>query len=175
MRLILAIDIPEETEKQLSEQLDSLQKKYPQYNWMSPENFHITIHHFGEVKDPDAIAKRIEDLLFDIESFRMYSHKLDVFVRNQLLLYLGFLRQKTLEKLAERIKEDLGEEHKRYVPHLTLSRSPLSSKQQYFALQNRLAKTPIDIEFEVTKIYLIESASSGRKPVYNKISEFKLL
>ncbi len=175
MRLFLAIELPKETTKQLDEQLAPLHKKYPGFSWVTPENFHITIHFFGETHMEKEIAQRVRDLIYDIESFQMYSFELDTFVRHNILLYLGFRRQKTLENLADRIREDLKLPPKKFVPHLTISRSALSSKQQYFALKNMISKMKIDIEFNVDKIYLFQSILTGKTPVYEKVEEFKLL
>jgi 2'-5' RNA ligase len=106
----------------------------------------------------------------------MYSDELDVFVKKQLLLHLGFHRQKELEKIVETIRHDLGQPETKFVPHLTLSRSGLSSKQQYFALRNEIEKTKIDLEFYVNKLYLFESILDvGPHPVYNKVAEIALL
>ena len=175
MRLFLAIDLPEATKKELYVQLDPLRKKYPAYSWVTPENFHITIHFFGESNMEHEIAARIKDLLYDIHKFHMYSLKLDTFVQYKILLYLSFKRQRTLEVIADRIREDLKLTEKKFLPHLTLSRSAKSSKQQYFAMRNVIAKTDIDLEFEIDRLVLFQSILTGKTPVYEKVEEFPLL
>ncbi len=175
MRLFLAIDLPEAVKKELDDQLLPLRNKHPGFNWVTSENFHITIHFFGETHKEKEIGERIRDLMYDIPSFQMYSGDLDSFVQHKILLYLNFRRQKTLEELAKRLRDDLSLPEKKFVPHLTLSRSALSSKQQYFTLRNEMEKLPVDIEFSVKSIYLFQSILSGKTPVYEKVEEFKLL
>ncbi len=178
MRLFLAIDLPEKVKKKLDEQIISIKKEYPQFTWVTPENFHLTIHFFGERNDIEKIKKKIKDLMWDQQSFYLYSFNLDVFVNNRLVVYLTFHREKKLEQLAKRIKENFEKNfanRKKFIPHLTLARSRRSSKQQYFALKKKLEKININISFPVKKLILFESILSGSKPLYKKLARFNLL
>jgi 2'-5' RNA ligase len=178
MRLFLAVELPEKTKLLLDEQLYDLKKTYPQFSWVSPENFHVTIHFFGEVSEIGKIKKKIQDLIWDQTNFYLYSFKPDVFVNHKLVVYLTFLREKKIEKLAERIKtnfENNSVSERKYIPHLTLARGPRSSKQQYFTLKRRLERLKMDISFQIKKIYLFESLLGGKKPVYKKLASFNLI
>jgi 2'-5' RNA ligase len=181
MRLFLAIELPDEVKKQIAESLIDLQEEYPQFRWVTANNYHITIYFFGEVcdlKKIEKMKKNITDLLYDQESFHLYSTNADLFIHDKIVVYLNFRREKKLENLAEKISERFGSRpgnHKKFVPHLTLARCRIPSKQQYFVLKKRLGKIKIDVEFPVDKVYLYESTNVGDKPVYNKIAEFPLL
>jgi 2'-5' RNA ligase len=175
MRLFLAIDPPPAVKKEIHNQISSLRKKHPDFRWVDFINYHITLHFFGEVFNEDEISKRLKDILYDAESFYLYSLNLDVFVKKQLLLYLDFKREKKLEQIVTTIRVDSGIGDMKFVPHLTLSRSSLSSKQQYFALKNEIEKMSIDVNFKVDTLYLMESILTEKQPIYNIISEFKLL
>lgn len=178
MRLFLAVELPDKVKKQLNTQLQSIIKEYPQFNWVSTENFHVTVHFFGERNDVDKIKKKIKDLLWDQINFYLYSFNLDVFVNNKLVVYLTFRREKRIEELAERIKSNFDVNFvnsRKFVPHLTLARGPRSSKQQYFVLKKRLSNLDVDISFPVKKITLFESILDGRKPIYKKLASFNLL
>lgn len=178
MRLFLAIDLPEKTKQKLEKQITSLKREYPQFNWVSPENFHITIHFFGEREDAEKIKKRIENLLWNQQHFYLYSFNLDVFVKNKLITYLTFKREKQIESLAYLIKSNFETNSylkEKFIPHLTLARGPKSSKQQYFALQRKLSRININISFVVERLILFESILTGRRPVYKPIATFELL
>ncbi len=176
MRLFLGIDIPDDSKKQLYDGLGVLRGKHPDFRWVSQKNYHITLHFFGEIAKPKDVAKRIGDILFDAESFYLTSLNMDIFVHKQLLLYLKFKSQKKLRAIDTKIRSDLGiDEKMEFVPHITLSRSSLSSKQQYFALNNEIEKTEIELDFYVDKLYLFESIITDKQPIYNKVAEFRLL
>lgn len=178
MRLFLAVELPEKVRKQLDEQLVPIKKEYPQFTWVTPENFHVTIHFFGERNDVDRIKKRIKDLLWDQTIFYLYSFNLDVFVNHKLVVYLTFNREKKIEQLASRIKENFDGNkvnERKFIPHLSLARGPRSSKQQYFVLKKRLEKINIDISFMVKELVLFESILYGRRPLYKKLATFSLI
>lgn len=178
MRLFLAFDLPIKVKKQLDKQLTDFKKEYPQFNWVSTENFHITIHFFGETDKVERIKKRIKDLLWDQVGFYLYSFTADVFVNHKLVVYLNFRREKKIEVLAERIKSNFSANsvnQRKFVSHLTLARGPRSSKQQYFVLKKKLQNLQVDISFPVKKVVLFESILNGRKPIYKKVAFFKLL
>lgn len=178
MRLFLAIELPDKNKLELEEQLTEMKKEHPEFNWVSPENFHITIHFFGETDKVQAIKKRIEDLMFDQEIFYLYSTNADVFANNKLVVYLNFRREKRIEELAEKITSNFEQNifnDRKFIPHLSLARGKKSSKQQYFVLKKRLNKLSIDLAFKVRKIFLFESILDGKKPIYKKIASFSLI
>ncbi|MCX7881245.1 MAG: RNA 2',3'-cyclic phosphodiesterase [Patescibacteria group bacterium] len=178
MRLFLAVDLPLKIKKQIGKQIDVLKKQYLNFNWVELKNFHITIHFFGEVKDYQKIKERIEKLVWDIEEFYLYSLSLDTFVNHRLVLYINFYREKKIEELAEIIKKNFAfnrYNRLKFIPHLTLARGPKSSKQQYFALKNKLKKLTIDFYFKVDKLILFQSILEGKKPIYKKLATFKLI
>jgi len=178
MRLFLAVDLPKEVKGQLDLQLKDIKKKYPQFTWVAAENFHVTIHFFGEVKETEKIKRKLKDLLWDQRGFSLYSFNLDVFVNHKLVVYLNFRREKRIEELAEIIKSNFdinSVNGRKFIPHLTLARGKKSSKQQYFVLKKRLQKLNVDISFSVKRLILFESILEGRKPLYKKIASFNLL
>lgn len=175
MRLFLAIDIPQKIKEKIDKKLFFFRQKYPQFQWVDKENFHITLHFFGERDDEEKIKKKIADLLWDQFSFFLYSFNLDVFFNRRLLVYLTFNREKKIEELAYKIRNHYQKNNLKFIPHLTVARGAPSSKQQYFALKNFLKKIKIDVSFLVDEVVLFESILTQAKPVYRKIATFKLL
>lgn len=176
MRLFLAIDLPEETKKRVNAQLEPFYRQYPDFRWVDQANFHITLHFFGDVSNPDKIIKFMNELVFDIPSFYLYVADLDLFIKDNITLYIRFHRNKILEELVKRIKERsaLGTSRK-FVSHLTFGRYRIPSKQQYLLIKKKLKNFKLDTEFKVDAITLFESIAGTQKPVYKKIAEFPLL
>jgi RNA 2',3'-cyclic 3'-phosphodiesterase len=177
MRLFLAIELSDKIKKGINNQLSEIKNTYPQFQWAPVENYHITVYFFGEISDPKKIIKKLEHILFDKELFYLYSATADLFIRHEITIYLDFRREKKIEKINKSINEmfQLSGNSARFIPHLTLARYKIPSKQQYFVLKKRLEKINVDTSFKVNKLVLFESILSGSKPVYKKIHTFKLL
>lgn len=171
MRLFLAIDLPAKVKTELEEQITPLKKEYPQFNWVSKENFHITIHFYGDTNKDTKIKEQLKNLLYDQESFYLYSREVDLFINAKIVIYLNFRREKKLEELEKK----LGVSGKKFIPHLSLARCRIPSKQQYFVLKKRTQKLNIDISFPVKKVSLFESILGGKKPTYKKLAQIPLI
>lgn len=170
MRLFLAIDLPKKVKHSLEEQIAPLKKEYPQFEWVKEKNYHITVHFFGEVMDVEKLVKRLEEYVFDQESFYLYSFGADLFINHRIVPYISFRREKKLETIAKRIKGNA-----KYVPHLTLARSRVPSKQQYFVLKKRMGRLNVDISFQVKNLVLFQSILGGRYPEYKIVKKIFLL
>lgn len=177
MRLFLAIDLPEESKKVLALQLDSLRKEYPAFNWVQPQNYHLTVHFFGETQRLSEISKQAKDIIFEQKPFYLYSTSLDMFMSHYITVYVNFRRERLLEELIDKTRVTFSEEFqevKKFIPHITVSRCKVPSKQQYFHLQKKISRTDIDLEFPVNEISLFESTVASRVPVYRKVETFPL-
>lgn len=180
MRTFLAVEIPDTIKEKLFKQIASLRRDYPQLSWVAPENYHITIQFLGEIAEPKKIITKIEDALYDAESFTLYSLGTGIFIDRKILLYADFQRQKKLEVVAEKVKNIItmpGNNGKQYtfIPHLTIARSKIPSKQQYLLMKKKLEQFEIDLEFFVDHITLFESNLEAQAPLYKKIVDFPLI
>ncbi len=178
MKLFLALDLPKKVKTLLEEQIIPFKKEYPQFEWVSVKNYHITIHFFGEIEDVEKLQKGLEECLFDQESFYLYSFGADLFINHKIAPYLSFRREKKLESIAKRVKESFQNQNvpsQRYIPHLTLARARVPSKQQYFVLKKRMSKLEIDISFNVKELVLFKSILGGKFPVYKIVKKIPLL
>lgn len=175
MRLFLAIDLPAASKKLLNQQLGGLKKEYPQFSWVPQENFHITLHFFGETNKIDVIKKKIEEAIYDLNSFQLYSLGADLFLKQKIVLYIYFRREKKAEELASRINNIFQiKDKKKFIPHLTFGRSRVLSKQQYLNLKKKLHQIEIEINFSINNIYLFQSIIIPKKSIYKKIATFPL-
>lgn len=175
MALYLAIDLPKKIKSQLSSQLVPLQKEYPAYNWVDVQQYHIPLHFFATHHQKDSIIQKTKDALYDQESFYLYASHLGLFMTSQIMIYVHFRREKAIEAVAEKIQQAFSLEQKKFVPHITVSRSSTSSKQQYFLLQKKLERTEIDFEFNVGELTLYDMIQSAKKNTHTKIATIPLL
>lgn len=179
MRLFLAIDLPPEAKTSLSAQLAALQKEYPIFNWVQPQNYHLTVHFFGETHKSQEIMDKTREILWDQEPFYLYGTDIGFFthLHTNMTIYLAFRRERLLEDLIEKTRAAFGSEFretKSFIPHITLARTRIPSKQQYFHMQKKIQRLSIDLEFPVKEVTLFESILSQRKPVYREVSRIPL-
>lgn len=178
MRLFLAIDLPKTVKQKVTAALTDIKSQYPDFKWVSEENYHITLEFFGEVREVERIEKQIINALYDQNSFYLYSNSADLFIQDKITIYLNFRREKTVEALVGKIMSATNRKNngdRKFMPHLTLARYKIPSKQQYFVLKKRLSKLDIDIHFHTRKLVLFQSILGGSKPIYKKVKQFNLL
>jgi len=171
MRVFLAIDLPGKVKSDLENQLTEIKREYSMIDWIPSENYHVTINFFGEINNINKIVDRLKKIFFDKKTFYLYSIMAGLFINKKIVIYLNFRKEKELLSIERQIsKEKTG-----YIPHLTLARYRIPSKQQYFVLKKRIERLKIDISFPVKKIYLFQTLPHGKFPVYKKIAQFNLL
>ena len=182
MRIFIGIEIPEKIKKKISNEIKNLKNSYANFRWVKEENYHLTLLFLGEVKENklEKIKKRLKRAIFDQESFFLFSYKFDLFINHQIVIYINFKRQKLLEQLAEKIRREFREytyktNVKKFVPHLTIARAKIPSKQQYFVLKKFLNKTKTNFYFKVEKITLYQSILKKTGPLYKKLLQIDLL
>lgn len=176
MKVFLAINIPFAVKQKIEEQITPFKKDYPDMTWVPPENFHITLYNFDDMENTKRVEKIIEDAIFEIRPFTLFAMATDVFLSDKITLFMNFYREKMLDALITSIYERMNDSEKREVfPQIVVARYRIPSKQQYLLIKKKIQNLKIDIEFLVPKIYLYESITGGKKPVYKKLAEFTLL
>ena len=178
MKLFLAIDIPNQVKKQISEQIEPLKKDNPFFSWLPEHNYLLNVYTLGDVEKVklEPVKQRISDLLYASEGFHMFSLAVEMTISQKITIYMSFKRQKKLELIESIIASELhAKQNYKYVPQLTIARWKIPSKQQYFHLQNKLENMIVNIEFPVPYISLYQNIDQPDAPVYDKITEFPLL
>lgn len=177
MKLYLAISVPEDVQSQLERQLQNFKNQYPYYTWVPKKNFNIIINYIGDVDKSnfDAIKDRIQDILYDAETFHMFSLEPKVSIDKKITLYLGFQRQKKLEEIDRKISADLGVKgNYKFIPEIIFAGWKIPSKQQYFHLKNELDNLELNIEFPVTELSLLQSVSTSDVPTFIEVAKLPL-
>jgi len=178
MKLFLAIDLTPKIKKQIEEQLTPIKREYPQLIWKEAKNFHITVYFFGETRNVNKIKNKLDQLLFDQESFYLYATNCGIFIKDNITLYLSFRREKKIEQLEKTIRKYFnpsGLSEIKFVTHMTFAKGKIPSKQQYFVLKKKLEKYEIDTSFLVKKVTLFESIVNEKNITYKKVIDFPLL
>jgi len=178
MKVFLAIDLNNKFQQLLFEQIEPLRKDYPDFTWVPPKNYHITVQYIGEIMDAQKIKDLkpiIEELTYDIETFSLYSHKASILIDKRITLYVQFYKNNGLNKLVKRVQRSLGiRTSYRYLPHVTVAKYKIPSKQQYLLLKKKLGKLKVDIEIPVKNIFLYESVLLYPYPSYKELMRFPL-
>ncbi len=177
MRLFLGIDLPEKQKEKLYETVLPLIKKYPQYNWVHPDNYHATLQFYGEVDDVNELVKRIDQVLYDKETFYLYGLGIDLFPSQELVLHMTYRREKKIDGIVDELEAAYPSfvKQRSFVFHTTIARAKRSSKQQYLHLRKQLDAIEVDIDFKVSKLTLFASSKNWEGRKYEIIKEFSLL
>jgi len=176
MKLFLAIDLPRSVKKEIDDQLRELKSEYPNLRWVSWDAYHMTLHFLGEQTRLEPIEEKIKKAVYNQSSFYLYSLGADLLIKDEILIYLIFRREKRLEGLVSALKGELDTgQSKPFFPHITIARYKIPSKQQYFLMKKKVEKLNIDISFPVKEIVLFESVMTEKKPIYRVVKKFSLL
>ncbi len=177
MRLFLGINLPDPQKEKLYKTVLPLIKKYPSFNWVHPDNYHATLQFYGEVDGTNDLVKRIDEVLYDKETFYLYGLGIDLFPSQELVLYMTYRRQKKIDEIVDALEATYPSfvKQRSFVFHTTVCRAKRSSKQQYLHLRKQLDAMDADIEFEVDKLTLFASSKNWEGRKYEIIKEFPLL
>lgn len=155
--------------------LAPLRRDYVSARWVPPENYHITVHFFGEVSEYVQLIPKIEEALFEMPPFELVVLSGGVFQFPDLVLYVDFYRAKVLEKLARNLDERFttGKLY-RFIPHVTVARMRKPSKQQYLLVKKKMMEFTTDLQFEVSELSLFESVQAENGVRYEVLHTFTL-
>jgi 2'-5' RNA ligase len=175
MRLFLAIKLPERTVNTITKAIEPIRRDHADARWVPTQNYHITLAFLGESWEPEEVIPRVERAVYDIPSFRMSTLTGGVFIDDKLTYYVDFYRAKPLETLVDALFRELAIEKKyKFIPHVTVAKAKVPSKQQYMHIKRKWEQTEIEHDFDVTQIGLYESILTNQAPVYREVALFDL-
>jgi len=131
LRLFIAIDIPDEIKRAISELIGRLKKTGSDVKWVRPETVHITLKFLGEVEESKikAITDRLEMISKRHAPFELEAVGTGVFpdYSRPRVLWIGIRQNEEVQKIYEEINTELKalgfeEENRAFKPHLTIGR-----------------------------------------------------
>ena len=181
MRAFIAIDLPDELKKKVSDFQNELQKQdFVAANWTS--DYHLTLKFFGDIDERK--EKEIATILVDIASktkcFELELKGVGAFPSQDYVRVLwmgagyGDDEAKFLQKEIDGSLEELDfEREANYANHLTLAR--IKAVKDKFKLKKFFENKQSFGKFKVSSIKLIKSTLTKSGPVYETLKEFYLL
>lgn len=184
MRSFIAIELPEEVKRYLSEIQENLKKCGADIRWAKPQNIHLTLKFLGDTgeEDIEEISKRLNDVCGNFNIFNLVITGPGIFpgMRSPRVLWVGLNSNKTIIELQKGIEESIVQvgfkpEKRRFTPHLTIGRFK-SSRFKETLLKEIGAKQDMSLgSFEVRSVALIKSDLKPSGAVYTIIREVPLL
>ncbi|WP_423189802.1 RNA 2',3'-cyclic phosphodiesterase [Alkalibacterium sp. f15] len=183
MRVFIAIEIGEQTKKQLKNVQDKMKNYVNKGNFTTRDNFHVTLRFIGDVdqEEIDGLRCVIDNMALITKPFKLSLDTLGHFPRKQKeIIWVGIKGQ--LDSLNE-LKRDLegelekagfAKEEREYRPHITLVRSASLDKPVEVIIEE--VSVPHS-EIIAGSISLMESTRIDGELVYRSIykkSVFKL-
>lgn len=180
MRTFLALELPPEIKKQLSDIKEEFRAVQPQgIKWVEEENTHITLQFIGETRPQDAaeISGFLKKEFSRISSVQFFSPVLQIVPgRNPRIIWLHLeTENKEIYKISKNIKSFLQKlgfslDKKPLRFHITLGR--IKKRLPDFFIKTVLTKDISFSEIEVTEATFYQSILRPQGPVYNGITNY---
>lgn len=182
IRTFLAIPVEENILREVSFLIDKLKREMGGVKFVKPENIHITLHFFGNLK-PDEIEKIfycLEPLKKKWKPFKLYLKEMGSFpnMERPKVIWIGIKDPSLLlVKLYEDVEKILNSigyfgEDRKFSPHLTIAR--VKDTRKTSALKKALLPhTHKDFgENIVNKMILFKSDLKPDGPIYTPLKVF---
>jgi 2'-5' RNA ligase len=180
MRVFIAIDLPNEIRKALSDVQRELRRVTNTCRWVAPEAIHITLRFIGEV--PEKRVDEIHDALtgFTWKPFNILVRGVGFFpgTRSPRVFWAG-MEAPTMKELTERLDtriEQLGFEREKraFRPHITLARAKNSRIDSALVSATAPYEDHEFGSFTVDRVFLFRSTLKPSGAVYEKLKEYPL-
>lgn len=181
MRLFMALQIPREIKRQISDRLRPL-FGIKNMRWTPEESLHMTLHFLGE-EDRSKVAD-IERFMDDIaKENRPFSLSLNgggVFPAQgkPRVFWVGVTGEVTyLENLASQLSAGFPKEDRKFKPHLTVARTLKNQKVDFVTLRQQfctLMRSYKTKSFQINEMHLMKSQLSSKGSQYTSITRFSL-
>ena len=122
MRLFIAIPLPKELTKPVTETMHALKQAGVLGNYTPLQNMHLTLAFIGEVRDPASIKEALRKV--SCKAVRLSLGELGNF---EDTVWLGIKGNQALSALSKAVRDALEDsgipyDHNKFVPHITLVR-----------------------------------------------------
>ena len=179
MRIFIALDIPADIRKRMSEYMERACSFAPDARWARVEGLHVTLKFVGEASD--ALVQQIKSALTTIKAtpFDVKFEGVGFFpnAKAARVFWIGVNGGEPLAQLAAMVdaaleKLGIAREEKAYHPHLTLARA---SSHPLRELQPLLNESPPQFgTMAAREFFLYQSQPQRGGSKYAKLERFRL-
>ncbi|MGC9109953.1 MAG: RNA 2',3'-cyclic phosphodiesterase [Caldimicrobium sp.] len=188
VRAFLAIDLPEDLKRELSELSKIEVSESLKLKWVEEENLHLTIHFFGNISEKlvEKILDKAKEVFKEISPFSLELTEIGYFANqgNPKVIWIGVKdTSHVLERINRALKELLKKlkieaPREEFHPHITLLRVKKIEKKEAFqnfweAIKTQ-AKAYKDLKFSVKEIILFKSELTPKGPKYSPLGKILL-
>lgn len=180
MKLFIAIEIPENVQKQITELQKNINFTPDQAKHTFSKEPHITLKFLGEISEVN--LPKIQESLKKI-SFQKFKAEINQnasFANEDYLRVAWFtLEPQQLTQLHQKIEQQLKSVRTKknkseiFIPHITIARFKYVKDRKLIIEQ--IKKLKITAEWKVSSFKLIKSTLTPKGPVYEILEEYKLL
>lgn len=183
MRLFIALDIPGEVRKRLTEYMERVRSYAGDARWARVEGLHVTLKFIGEVKDPK--PEEIKNALNAMKApqFQVSFANVGFFPnpKSPRVFWAGVQSGEELARLAleiDKTTEKLGiaREEREFSPHLTLARAGTRDPQSLKGLAPLLTAeaAPQFGTMTAREFWLYQSQTGPGGSKYTKLQKYSL-
>ena len=174
MRTFIGIGMSEEMKEALAQIQQQCQKNCKKGNFTEKENFHMTLHFFGETTRDDIsyLKQAVFETAQKNKAFPLYLNRIGFFQRGEKgIIWAGVKESKQLFRLFEALERNLSRqgfarEKKSLRPHITLAREAVAYGSFLQMERNVVVEQK---EMLVDAITLFESVRIKGKLVYRPL------
>ncbi len=182
-RIFIAVNLPEETKKELSFYQEEMKEYLRGVRWVEKENMHITMAFIGSVREEKMFSLINELEMIQEDPFKVKLKEMCYIPSNRRNAKMIWARGKSKEisslnkRLEKRISSagiNYNSEEREFVPHVTLGRIRSWEWKRIPLAEIPLLEEGIEINFPVNSFELMESKLKKGGAVYEEIKKFKL-
>jgi 2'-5' RNA ligase len=183
IRTFIAIEIPQDLRKKLSDYAIKLKNPDDKISWVSEDNLHLTLKFIGNIKTDkiDTIKKAIADVSLGYTAFTAVVQGMGVFPgeRNPRVVWIGIKDgEEKICKIFKNLEEKLStigisKDDRPYVPHFTLGRIKYIKDVKAFSDKILNYKEYLFGSFAVCGISLIKSTLTPKGSIYEVLYKAK--
>ena len=182
MRIFIALKLPQEFIKGISEHIKPLQEKYSDFRWVREENVHITLCFLGELDNSgiEILNKAVRDTVQKTAPIALSAGKLLTLPHGKPanVLALGIDKGKeAITALADDLEKSLArqrdysfrqQEKRVFVPHITLARRG----QEYIKILPEERSIHVQIQGIIEELVVFKSDLQRNGAVYTPVSVY---
>lgn len=184
MRLFIAVELPDEVRKNITELINELKEVGSAVKWVEEKNLHITLKFLGWVEDRkvDNVVELATKAAGGTGSFKAKFEGTGTFPsgKNPRVVWVGMGEGgEKLKKLADSLEEALSDagyrsEEREFSSHATIGRVKEIKGVDKLKEKMESIKDPKFGEAIVDHIDIMKSTLTPKGPIYEKIKEVKL-